>query len=233
VDAIYHSHVLEHLSHGDARRLTAECLRVLKSGGVLRVVVPDLEGVARLYLQALEAALEGGSTFVYDWAMMELYDQAVRQSRGGEMAKTIACASPVEREFLASRIERSPCPAGDGARLPRLFRDSPAALWARVRRRSSSLRNAATDALIRVTCGRQALRHVRLGRFRMSGEIHLWMYDRFSLGRLLTDAGFVDVVVSHPGESRIPDFERFGLEIVGGYVRQPSSLFVDCVRPPR
>ena len=42
-DVVYHSHVLEHFPKAKARRFIAECVRVLKPGGILRVVVPDLE----------------------------------------------------------------------------------------------------------------------------------------------------------------------------------------------
>ncbi len=42
-EAVYASHVLEHLTWDHARRLLQECLRVLSPGGVCRIVVPDLE----------------------------------------------------------------------------------------------------------------------------------------------------------------------------------------------
>ena len=42
-DAVYHSHVLEHLRPQQGRELITECYRVLKPGGLLRIVVPDLE----------------------------------------------------------------------------------------------------------------------------------------------------------------------------------------------
>jgi SAM-dependent methyltransferase len=55
VDAIYSSHMLEHLDGHEARRFMAECRRILKPGGVLRIAVPDLKIGARVYL-------EGGAT---------------------------------------------------------------------------------------------------------------------------------------------------------------------------
>lgn len=50
VDAIYSSHMLEHLRRDEARLVLDECLRVLKPGGTLRLVVPDLEVLVRAYL---------------------------------------------------------------------------------------------------------------------------------------------------------------------------------------
>lgn len=42
VDIIYSSHTLEHLDRHHGQRLMAECYRILKPGGILRIVVPDL-----------------------------------------------------------------------------------------------------------------------------------------------------------------------------------------------
>jgi predicted SAM-dependent methyltransferase len=58
-DAVYCSHVLEHLPKAEAPALVAECLRVLRPGGIARFVVPDLEAIVRLYLRSLDRALLG------------------------------------------------------------------------------------------------------------------------------------------------------------------------------
>jgi SAM-dependent methyltransferase len=50
VSAIYGAHVLEHLYLNDARKLLSECQRVLRKGGVLRLVVPDLHAMTESYL---------------------------------------------------------------------------------------------------------------------------------------------------------------------------------------
>ncbi len=55
VDAVYHSHVLEHLDRGAALPFMRDIYRVLKPGGVHRVVVPDLEADCRYYLEDLAA----------------------------------------------------------------------------------------------------------------------------------------------------------------------------------
>lgn len=50
--AIYTSHALEHLYQAQAVELLGECVRVLRPGGVLRVVVPDLHACVERYLAA-------------------------------------------------------------------------------------------------------------------------------------------------------------------------------------
>jgi predicted SAM-dependent methyltransferase len=49
IDFIFSSHFLEHLERSSAVRLLAECRRVLKPAGVLRIAVPDLEYAWELY----------------------------------------------------------------------------------------------------------------------------------------------------------------------------------------
>ncbi|MBK8640421.1 MAG: methyltransferase domain-containing protein [Chromatiaceae bacterium] len=56
---VYHAAVLEHFRPVDALGLLAECRRVLGPGGILRVGVPDLELLCRLYLNKLGAAVGG------------------------------------------------------------------------------------------------------------------------------------------------------------------------------
>ena len=53
--AIYSSHMVEHLDRAEARRFLEECSRVLKPGGVLRLVLPNLETLVHHYLQAKAA----------------------------------------------------------------------------------------------------------------------------------------------------------------------------------
>jgi len=50
-DFIYTSHFLEHLKKYEAKKLIEECYRVLKNGGIIRVVVPDLELLVKKYLE--------------------------------------------------------------------------------------------------------------------------------------------------------------------------------------
>jgi SAM-dependent methyltransferase len=46
---VYASHLLEHLYLAEGKRLLTECFRVIKPGGVLRMVVPDLKSLIEEY----------------------------------------------------------------------------------------------------------------------------------------------------------------------------------------
>lgn len=43
LEVVYHSHLLEHLSYREGMAFTANCFKALKPGGIMRVLVPDLE----------------------------------------------------------------------------------------------------------------------------------------------------------------------------------------------
>ena len=51
VEWIYSSHFLEHVKKEEAEKILRECYRVLKSGGRIRIVVPDLEVLAKKYIK--------------------------------------------------------------------------------------------------------------------------------------------------------------------------------------
>ncbi len=89
VDGVYHSHLLEHLDRDVVPTFLAEVKRVLKPGGVHRIVVPDLEFEARRYLESLDAALAGNSTAEeHEWNIHLLIDQMVRRESWGTSQRT-------------------------------------------------------------------------------------------------------------------------------------------------
>jgi len=49
VDFIYCSHVLEHFEKYQVLNILKECQRILKNDGVLRVVVPDIKKIIKIY----------------------------------------------------------------------------------------------------------------------------------------------------------------------------------------
>ena len=49
VDAVFSSHVFEHLVNPVARNMLRECARILKPTGVFRIVIPDLDQVIAEY----------------------------------------------------------------------------------------------------------------------------------------------------------------------------------------
>ncbi len=89
-DAVYHSHFLEHIDRTAAPEFLRECRRVLKPGGILRIVVPDLELAAEKYLVSLVRARDRGveAEALHDEAVSDLFDQFTRnQTIGSSLQK--------------------------------------------------------------------------------------------------------------------------------------------------
>ncbi len=230
-DAAYGSHVLEHLEPDAASRLLRECNRILRPGGILRIVVPDLETIARLYLESLERAATGDveAAFRYDWMMLELYDQVVRTKSGGNMATYLRRAlGDNQARFVVSRI-------GDEATGGNPSRDQQRSSVSRMvrtfRSAVSAARRVVAGACAVVVLGPEGGAALREGLFRRRGEVHQWMYDRFSLKRALEGAGFVEFRVRKAEESAIAGFARYGLETRDGQERKPDSLYVEAIKP--
>ena len=80
VDAVFHSHLLEHLDRPVAAEFMSEVHRVLRPGGVQRIVVPDLERLCRDILEHLER-IDGDAAERehHDDYVAELLEQSVRR----------------------------------------------------------------------------------------------------------------------------------------------------------
>jgi SAM-dependent methyltransferase len=60
-DGVYCSHVLEHLSLYDIRMALLNTYKILKPNGIFRCVVPDIELIARKYLNSLDSGKKDAS----------------------------------------------------------------------------------------------------------------------------------------------------------------------------
>ncbi|MEO6003556.1 MAG: methyltransferase domain-containing protein [Opitutus sp.] len=237
-DAVFNSALLEHLSPATGRAFLLECHRILKPGGILRIGIPDMERIARTYLNELERSVTGdrAAEANYDWMMLELIDQMVRSRSGGAMGEAIKAGAPNEA-FIEQRIGheftamRAAFKAGDHGKLARLRAMDPTERRHKVLRQLRQIPGIIRRAIAGLFLSRADRAALQLGRFRQSGEVHLWMYDRFSLARLMVQAGFREPRVKVAGQSDIPDWVRFGLDVDStGAPIKPDLLYVECLK---
>jgi len=67
-DLVYASHLLEHFTRTDTQKIVSEWARVLKPGGLLRISVPSLENIMKIYqdtgdIDQVMGPLMGGQTY--------------------------------------------------------------------------------------------------------------------------------------------------------------------------
>lgn len=223
-DVVYHSHILEHFTKEDAQKFINECFRVLKPGGIVRIAIPDLEIITKNYLKFLEAAQSGDkmSEANYDWTMLEMYDQSVRIKSGGEMATYLRQEDIPNKDFIAERMGTF-TPIKKGGRQAQND-------WKTLLRKILTKNSLQTLKNLRNKLTGQEQK--QLGKFRVSGEIHQWMYDHFSLGRLLKNTGFDKIVQRSATESYIPEWSQYSLDSEpNGKIYKPDSLFMEAIKP--
>jgi SAM-dependent methyltransferase len=233
-DVVYHSHVLEHLSKWDAPTFLRECRRVLRPGGLIRIAVPDLEQIARLYLEALEKASHGmpGWAENYDWMLLEMYDQAVREYPGGScnafysqdsipnwdfVYRRVGAEAEVALAYIRATTRQDSQAVQSSSKLRYIFRNP----WKFVQHR-----------LLKLLLSKDDYKALRIGRFRKQGEIHEWMYDAYSLARLLREAGFHNPQRCGATESQIPNWAQYCLDNESdGAPYKPDSMYMEALKP--
>jgi len=231
-DMVYHSHILEHFNREQGLQFLEECYRVCKKSGIIRVAVPDLEVIVRYYLHYLEKAIEGkaGAAIRYDWMMLELFDQAVRTKTGGEMLPFLTEQShpPELTEFIKSRVgnydkEHNKKELYSISRIMN-YVIKPAKIY-------DIIKSHTVKILMAVCLGKKGREFGQETLFRLQGEVHRWMYDRYSLGRALINAGFSEITICSPNESRLEGWKSYGLEIDScGLVYKPDSLICEAIK---
>jgi predicted SAM-dependent methyltransferase len=230
-DVIYSSHFLEHLTQIQADFVLSEIFRVLKSGGIVRIVVPDLENVCKEYLSILSDIQENDNKKRYDWIILELLDQLVRTESGGEMLKiykdNITVNDDFMKEYIFYRV---------GERLTLSTNSSPASHFKDKLNNlfEGNMKNKIIYAYI------SAIKKLLPSSINCSlvlntsiGEKHLWMYDNYSLHQKIIKNGFIDVKFFSHNDSQIPKFSEYNLDtnVDGTPYKGVSSLYCEAIKP--
>ena len=233
-DAVYSAAVLEHIRPVDVPSFLAECFRVLKPGGFLRIAVPDFEQQVRVYLAELEAA-KGGSSAANtrrEWMLVEMIDQVGREKSGGGMAAFLSRKQSVHEDFIVQRIGE------EGRGLLRSLKGrtvqadpdlgAPRGHLVRGRKLGQML----CKWLLRSADLQADLTALEVGRFRLnSGEVHRWVYDEMSLKDCMSAAGLKNLTAMPHGQSSIPNWTDYHLEVSPNrMVQKPDLLIVEGVK---
>lgn len=233
-DVVYHSHVLEHFSKTQAQTFIQECHRVLKPGGTIRIAIPDLEQIAKTYLHNLDQAQAGSAEAAQNchWMVIEMLDQSVRNHPGGDMARYLFQETIPNQAFVIDRIGTEGKNLIEVGKQQRSQPIAPDSNWLKPIYRFIRYPNCRRDTLQKLFLSQTDYEALQIGRFRLSGEIHQWMYDRCSLTQLLTQFHFTNITPQTATTSAIPDWPSFNLDTEpDGSTYKADSLFIEATKP--
>lgn len=235
---VYSSHFLEHIPKPEVDSFLRECLRVLKPGGVIRLVLPDLENMARTYLQLRDE----GKHDKADFLVLEMIDQCVRRQSGGELGKyyrslheqakrglSESGENTVMIDFIRHRTgeqinapdQSKPASGGAAIQFKRLLRAVPRRLQ---RHWIHMILQALPSAFRSQNVSMAAV-----------GERHHWLWDFHQLQQALEAVGFISVERRSAGSSAIADFPFHPLDLnPDGEPRKGlESMYVEAIKPER
>jgi predicted SAM-dependent methyltransferase len=99
VDVVYHSHMFEHLDRDVAEAFLMEVKRVLKPGGIHRIVVPDFEKGCKSYLSHIASCdINPDKADDHDSYIATLIEQSVRREADGTSHQRAL------RRFIENRV---------------------------------------------------------------------------------------------------------------------------------
>lgn len=206
-DAVYSSHVLEHFDRRAASFLLSESKRVLKQGGILRIVVPDLEATCVEYMRILNLPDGREKRKLYSWIIIELLDQMVRMKPGGEMAsfkqEVMEGDDDGFKTYIRMRTGSAP-------------RQGSTSSTFHTKLQSMNLQKLATKLSYWYINAISMLVPTSLRRMIFVatdiGERHRWMYDEYGLKLLFEEAGLNNITRLSYDYSQIPRFNSFCLD---------------------
>lgn len=228
-DAVYSSHVLEHFTKHQCLTLLRECFRVLKPGGIVRAVVPDIGVTIDEYQRVRNMPdADGSKAEKYRWIMIELLDQLVRSERHGEWGKLLKSLEQTPSSELATYV-RDRLLLSDqihtAAPHPRIF-DKLKGIRQKVASRSVYWWLQCVRLLVPPSIRSSVFVNTSIG------ERHLWMYDDYGMSQMLADAGFVCISRKRHDESEIFGFLQDLLDAnADGSPYKALSLYMEAKRP--
>ncbi|WP_395002856.1 methyltransferase type 11 [uncultured Helicobacter sp.] len=179
----------------------------------------------------MERLLGGGDTtqleFRHHWLLIELLDQMTRVQSGGEMLK---CFRDIQHTCDSKRAQYIKMRVGDDLLAPHQSPHIPL-------RRKITLDKIANKILslylkfLRFCVPRGLRDEVFIAT--SIGERHKWMYDRFSLPKLLQEVGFIHAQVLDYQSSAIEGFSAYYLDSNPDNTpyKGASSLYVESKKP--
>ena len=229
-DLVYSSHFLEHIPRSKVNDFLSEILRILKPGGVVRFVLPDLENMANSYVNLRKQ----GDHQKADFLVLEMIDQCVRNKGGGELGVFFSKikSNPDQYKFMSEFVRErtgddlTPCSFQQKQNYNFFSKNLKSILASIIQRIQQYWIKIVLLALPPV------FRDQNISLASM-GERHHWIWDFYSLKKILEEVGFLDVKRVSANTSTIKDFPFYPLDIddEGKPRKGAESMYVEATKP--
>jgi predicted SAM-dependent methyltransferase len=220
-NVVYSSHFFEHIPYSKVTFFLNETLRILKPDGVLRLVLPDLENMATNYVNFRRL----GEHCKADFLVLEMIDQCVRNVSGGQLRLFYSKIKKQHDqhksmiEFIKERVGEDLTTYNPNKN----FRQILNAITQRLRRYWIKIIILALPP---------AFRDMNIS-LTDTGERHHWVWDFYTLKKILEAVGFVDINRVSANSSIIDDFPFFPLDLNDkAKPRKGSqSMYIEAKKP--
>jgi predicted SAM-dependent methyltransferase len=201
-DLVYCSHFIEHIPRNEVLNFLRECIRVLKPNGMIRLVLPDFENIAREYINNIDK----GEFLHAEFNIVEMIDQCTRNESGGELLKWY------ERTKLDSDLKtyiklRTGYTYKDKRKKNNVFYRIQNL---NILKFKYKIQLMYTKVIVSILPKWYRVNHISRT---ATGEKHLWVYDYRCLSSILNRVGFHSVLKSDAHTSSNSLFPNFPLDI--------------------
>jgi predicted SAM-dependent methyltransferase len=219
---VYSSHFIEHIPRNEILNFLVECRRVLKPGGLIRLVLPDFEKIVREYI----ANIDQGNSLFSEFNIIEMIDQCVRAESGGEMIKWYRQNSNKSlQSYVKARTGHNPISNTEKSKdIYRRFRNLK---FIKITLKIQKIYSEIIISLLPKWYVRNNVSKTA------PGEKHLWMYDFNSLKNVLYEAKFTSIFEVDSLKSSNSEFPIYPLDIdLNNEPRKGlQSMYIEATKP--
>ncbi|MCZ2207368.1 methyltransferase domain-containing protein [Cylindrospermopsis raciborskii] len=232
ISLVYSSHFLEHIPLAQVPSFLKECYRILKPGGIIRLVLPDFEEMCHEYISQLHQ----GDYTKARLCIIDIIDQCVRLNSGGQLAKVYEEYSKIpsnNKDIIEYIYSRSGQCLPIATSKPYNFREL-SLLFRKPRlilRKIASHLNLMWIRIV-VSLLPKAFRQQNIS-FSGIGERHQWLWDFISTKKILEEVGFDAVSRFSFNTSQVCGFPFEPLDVNpdGRPRKGKQSMYLEATKP--
>ena len=219
VSSIYTSHFIEHIPLNKIDKFLQDCFRVLKYGGIIRIVTPDFVEMTRSYINAID----NNNPIEFEYIKIEILDQLIRKKEGGNLRSTFKKIIKEDNQEMKNLIKKRLGYNLEDNRLQNFRKEKKNYL--------KIIKKIFINNYIRfiITLLPAAFRSQNVNLSKV-GENHKWIWDYFDLKKRLEINGFSNIKLMNYDDSDIKNFP-YELDVENNLPRKGiQSFYVEATK---